>query len=161
LSRTLYPINCFWSMKHRFGNNLNFHLCDVWLLGQAWVLLLAADLLLRMVSFRRVRELAAGAMNEGAVRETDGTWSTIHRLQRLVDLAGRRHLVPVHCLRRALVLQRMLGRRGIRTELRIGVRRESGAFLAHGWLEHDGQPIGETGPVEAWFSPLEAPEIGC
>jgi hypothetical protein len=44
------------------------------------------------------------------------------------------------CLRRSLVLLRMLSRRGIPARLVIAAR--SGPdFLAHAWLEYDGQPI--------------------
>ncbi len=44
------------------------------------------------------------------------------------------------CLRRSLVLLRLLSRRGISARLVIAAR--SGPdFLAHAWLEYDGQPV--------------------
>jgi len=52
------------------------------------------------------------------------------------------------CLRRSLVLQRMLGRRSIPAELRLGVRKEEGQLKAHAWLEYQGQPVGEAEDLE-------------
>jgi hypothetical protein len=44
------------------------------------------------------------------------------------------------CLMQALVLTRMLARRGIPARLVIGARTVPG-FFAHAWVEHDGQPV--------------------
>jgi hypothetical protein len=44
------------------------------------------------------------------------------------------------CLRRSLVLVQLLARRGISAELVIGTRTDP-AFLAHAWVEHEGQPV--------------------
>lgn len=56
----------------------------------------------------------------------------------------RRVLDPLpwdsRCLMRSLTLLTMLARRGIPTELKIGV--QSGAeFTAHAWIEHDRRPL--------------------
>lgn len=44
------------------------------------------------------------------------------------------------CLRRSLVLTRMLARRGIEARLVIGAR-TAPEFLAHAWVEHEGAPV--------------------
>ncbi len=44
------------------------------------------------------------------------------------------------CLARSLVLTRLLARRGIPAKLVIGAR-AAPAFLAHAWVEYDGQPV--------------------
>jgi hypothetical protein len=44
------------------------------------------------------------------------------------------------CLRRSLVLTRMLARRGIQARLVIGAR-TAPDFLAHAWVEHEGVPV--------------------
>lgn len=51
-------------------------------------------------------------------------------------------LVPgdTRCLRRSLVLMQLLARRGISARLVIGTR-TSPDFLAHAWIEHDGEPV--------------------
>ena len=44
------------------------------------------------------------------------------------------------CLARSLVLTRLLARRGIPAKLVIGAR-PGPDFLAHAWVEYDGQPV--------------------
>ena len=45
---------------------------------------------------------------------------TMERLARLVRVAGSNHLYPMRCMPRSLVLQWLLGRRGVEAHLRIG-----------------------------------------
>ena len=45
------------------------------------------------------------------------------------------------CLTRALVLCRLLVRRGVGAELVLGVHTRNGRFAAHAWVEHDGRTI--------------------
>jgi len=51
-------------------------------------------------------------------------------------------MVPgdTRCLRRSLVLMQLLAKRGISAQLVIGTR-TSPDFLAHAWIEHDGEPV--------------------
>jgi transglutaminase superfamily protein len=75
--------------------------------------------------------------------------ATVRRLSRAVE----RTLGPLptdsRCLVRAVVLLRLLARRGRRGEVVIGVRK-AGSFGAHAWVEVDGRPIvlGETDGFE-------------
>jgi hypothetical protein len=55
------------------------------------------------------------------------------------------------CLTRSLVLTRLLARRGILAKLVIGARPEP-EFLAHAWVECDGQPV--LSPGDGSFSRL-------
>jgi Transglutaminase-like superfamily len=48
------------------------------------------------------------------------------------------------CLARSLVLTRLLARRGIQAKLVIGAQAEP-EFLAHAWVEHDGNPVLDPG----------------
>lgn len=125
---------------------------------QAWFLLLAVDVGLRLLPFRWVQGWAARAKPGRADLASEQVSGTLERLQRLVDVAARHHLYRMSCLRHALVLQRLLGRRGIRADLRFGVRREEAELRAHAWLEHAGQPIGAPGGVAGHYAPLVARE---
>jgi hypothetical protein len=58
------------------------------------------------------------------------------------------------CLVQALTLQRLLGRRGIVTELSIGVNRQDGRFGAHAWLEIDGVPVNDAEGISERFAPF-------
>lgn len=48
------------------------------------------------------------------------------------------------CLVRSLVLTRLLASRGIEAKLVIGAR-TAPEFLAHAWVEHDGEPVLDPG----------------
>lgn len=75
------------------------------------------------------------------------------RLVRCVD-RGLRVLGPGQCLRRALLLGWLLGRRD--AEIRIGVRREASNVRAHAWLEVDGLAFAEPAETLAAYVPLGA-----
>ena len=55
-----------------------------------------------------------------------------------VNVAGRRSFWPTSCLRQALALRYFLGRYGVESELRIGVRGGQRDFAAHAWVEKNG-----------------------
>lgn len=74
--------------------------------------------------------------------------------QAAVDRAIHNHLYSMTCLRRALVLQYLLGRQGIAVDLRFGVQRQADGITAHAWLEYGGQPIGERRAIEKRYAQL-------
>jgi len=129
-----------------------------WIFFQAWVLLLAVDWGLRLLSVRRLQRVIVGGQHRPA-RDPAGSAATIEKVQKLVEIAARNHLYPMQCLRRSLVLQQLLARRGIVTDLRFGVQRDAGILHAHAWLEHAGQPIGEHGDAASQFVPLASVQV--
>ena len=64
------------------------------------------------------------------------------KIARMVSLAGRRSPWRTTCLRQALLLWFLLARRGIVSELRLGVEKSvEGDLAAHAWVERDGQVL--------------------
>lgn len=124
--------------KIRTAASLSFE--DWYDLSRAWILLLWVDLGLRRRPFQQVQARAA----QTAVSRPPADRATpLKRLPRLVDAAARNHLYPMTCLRRSLVLQRLLAGRGLPSSLRFGVLKTEGDLVAHAWVEVDGRPIGE------------------
>lgn len=74
----------------------------------------------------------------------------------LVAVAARYGPVSGSCLSRALTLCRLLQRRGIAAELRIGVRRDAGDFAAHAWVEVCGEVVNDRADVATRFVPFAA-----
>jgi len=62
---------------------------------------------------------------------------------RMVKAAARHGVGHPSCLEESLALWWLLGRQGISCEVRIGVRKESGCFEAHAWVEHAGAALNE------------------
>jgi hypothetical protein len=58
------------------------------------------------------------------------------------------------CLQRSLVLLWLLRRRGIESELRIGVRKDGSALTAHAWIEMAGEFLNDSPDHCAQFVPL-------
>jgi hypothetical protein len=61
----------------------------------------------------------------------------------MVNSADRHGLVHPSCLAKSLALWWLLGREGISSELRIGIRKENEKFEAHAWVERDGAAVNE------------------
>ena len=61
----------------------------------------------------------------------------------MVNAADRHGLVHPSCLVKSLTLWWLLGRQGIPSELRVGVRKEAGNLEAHAWVEREGMALNE------------------
>lgn len=90
---------------------------------------------------------SAGATAEALLRQGRST-------ARLVRLAATYGLYRAGCLPQSLVLRWLLRRQGIAGDLRIGVRKESGRFEAHAWVEHQGRVLNDGDDVCRRFAPL-------
>lgn len=119
------------------------------LLLQAWLLLLLADVALRLFPFSIVLRHFNPACGAPAANLS----LPVSRVAWLVERAGEYCPLGTSCLKETLVLSRLLARRGIPAMLRIGVRRQSDVFAAHAWLELDGQVILGNKDVRA-YAPL-------
>jgi hypothetical protein len=90
------------------------------------------------------------------------TLPDIQALGELVNIAARHTLGPRTCLTRSLLLGWLLRRRGVESQLRIGVRLNQGALDAHAWVEWEGVPVNDRPDVGMQFAsfgdlvPLEA-----
>ena len=62
---------------------------------------------------------------------------------RMVNAADRYGLVHPSCLAKSLTLWWLLGRQGISSQLRIGIRKENGKLEAHAWVEREGVALNE------------------
>jgi hypothetical protein len=73
-----------------------------------------------------------------------GAWAYAHAVVRVLRLLP----TDSRCLVRSLVLLSVLARRGVETDLIIGVLAEP-EFAAHAWLEHRGVPLLRPGRAAA------------
>jgi hypothetical protein len=79
--------------------------------------------------------------------DTHASVETLYEARRLGQAVTRLLvLLPgdTRCLIRSLVLTQLLARRGISATLVIGTR-PAPDFLAHAWVEHDGDPVLDPG----------------
>ena len=118
-----------------------------WLLLEAVAWNLVARTGLSICSFQRLvrflrRFHRAGAPPEGVELPDFCEWAVA---------AASRYVPRSTCLSRSLALQTMLGRRGLGSELRIGVSRDGKLPLdAHAWVEWNGRKLLEGGEIERY-----------
>jgi hypothetical protein len=102
-------------------------------------LLPATALCLRLLGYPRTRSLMQRLLPRTA--QSYDPAIEVPRVTRLVGVASRRGVYKANCLRQALVVWWLLARRGIETDLVIGVRKDGGDFSAHAWVEFEGRVI--------------------
>ncbi|HKW32930.1 MAG TPA: lasso peptide biosynthesis B2 protein [Candidatus Acidoferrum sp.] len=121
-------------------------------LGQpAQALFLRAVMMLPLVGLSlkfRGFDATRSALRKNVLRDTLQTDSNSCNKQialtaHMVNAADRHGLVHPSCLVKSLTLWWMLGRQGIASELRVGVRKEGRKLEAHAWVEREGVALNE------------------
>ncbi len=100
------------------------------------------------------RRFKAWLQREDPPIESSLSLDEIIRIGTLVNIAALYAPFPATCLTRSLLLGWMLRRRGVASQLRIGVRLTQGALDAHAWVEYAGIPINDRPDVGEQFVPL-------
>jgi hypothetical protein len=124
------------------------------ILARTLVLLPITVASLRLLGFRRTQTLFLPA---SAPSRTDQPLAD--SFARIVHGAAPWSPLPANCLPRALVLCRLLRRRGLQAELRLGVGKPEGEFAAHAWVEHAGRALAEPESNGRRFAPLSEPPL--
>ena len=73
---------------------------------------------------------------------------------RAVAIAARYGPYRANCLKRSLVLLRVLRRRGVICELKLGAHLEGGDLSAHAWVQHDGIVLNDDQDIGDRFAML-------
>src|SRR5207248_4569283 len=108
------------------------------LLADAAFMLAAASVGVRIGRLATVRRWLARL----SVISARGSEIARQRIIWAVDAASRRIPGAGTCLPRALAAQAMLARHGFPASFRIGVgRTDDGTFVAHAWVESDGEVV--------------------
>lgn len=116
---------------------------------------------LRTAGFERMGRWAAAAPTADKFGGMPGPITPeAHQIaQRCASLAGtaaRHGLYQANCLHQALALCRLLRRRCIPAELKVGVKLNGSQLDAHAWVELGGQVLGEPVSGYAAFDRLDA-----
>src|SRR5438034_2068867 len=99
---------------------------------------------LRLRGFRSTQRFLQSFLSpEKDVPPDAAAESYVKLTSRIVLAAARNSPIRSTCLERSLSLWWLLARQSIETQIRIGVRKDSGKFEAHAWVERGGVAIGE------------------
>jgi hypothetical protein len=131
---------------------LRFRWRDLRDVARAQIELLAAQFLLWRRPIGKLVECNAAGT---ATPLTSTARAEAEAVGRAITRAARLGVFRPRCLVRALALHRSLERRGIHgSTVRIGVRQNKDALLAHAWVEYDGEVFGDNAAMVAQFAVL-------
>jgi hypothetical protein len=121
------------------------------------VLLPVVSLSLKMCGFRRTQAMLEAFLRRRAVLErlvevTENTALTV----RMVHAALREGFGHPTCLEESLVIWYLLGRQGIESAVRIGIRKDEGKFGAHAWVERDGVALNQPDAQHHHYTAFDA-----
>lgn len=133
--------NRFWKLSSRERR----------LLIQAFVRLPIAALRVRLGGGASLRHDAAPSP-----RGPGSAPPVVGEAARMVRAAAHHTPLPITCLPQSIVLQQLLRREGVETELRIGVRKAGDALDGHAWVEYQGRPVNDPPAVRERFTVLHA-----
>ena len=122
-------------------------ICAVWLLP-----LVAIALQVKGLRFTQdLLLLAFRSRRSNSEPNSEQIWTTV----RMVKTAAKYYQPWANCLKKSLVLWILLRDRGIISEIRIGVQRESTTFAAHAWVEYQGIVLNDGDDVHQRFQAFE------
>ena len=120
---------------------------------QAWLLLPVFWLGLHTLGLPRLQaKLAAKPLPQREPDRPPLPLADVQALGEAVNKAARHTPFHTTCLSRSLVLVWLLRRRGVASDLRIGVRLVDGALDAHAWVECEGVPVNDLADIAQTFA---------
>jgi hypothetical protein len=125
----------------RFTRVLRLSRRDFAIVAEAAALVLPIEIGLRRLSLDALLARLGGAARGARL---DRAEIDVVRIARLVDAVGACY-PAMTCLKKSLILFRILSTRGFPAELRLGVRKLQDDFKAHAWVECDGRTLLDDG----------------
>lgn len=124
---------------------------------RAAMLLPLLSLSLRLRGFRKtqgfLQKFLSTRYGTADASAPDRAGATARMVRAAVRHSGLGH--PT-CLEESLALWWLLGRQGIASELRIGVRKQDEKFEAHAWVERDGAALNEPEALHEHYAAFDA-----
>jgi hypothetical protein len=124
---------------------------------RAAVLLPLVGASLRLRGYKRTQEWlhARWVRRNPALPQTTSSKDIVEKTCRMVRAAVRYGLPGASCLEASLTLWYLLRLQGISASVRIGVRKHTGRFEAHAWVEYEGAALNQPEEVHRHFVPFD------
>jgi len=114
---------------------------DKWLVFRVSIMLPLVEGGLHLLGLQVVARLLASRATPAAVPLE--SIREVERQARLLSMVRHRHPFAGKCLSRSLTLWWCLRRTGIKSEVRLGIRKDGSQLRGHAWVEYQGQPVAE------------------
>jgi Transglutaminase-like superfamily len=129
------------------------------LFWRAALLLPCVRVSLRLRGFQRTRDDLQQKLRDvppQGARTNESTAARVEKISRMAKTAAHYGIGHATCLEQSLVLWFLLRQRDIPARLRIGVKKQSGKFEAHAWVEHDGIALNQPEEVHRHYAAFES-----
>jgi len=123
---------------------------------RAAALLPLISLSLRLRGFRKTQATLQEYLSLPSNEEDSSASGRVDLTVRMVRAAVRHSVGHPSCLEESLTLWWLLGRQGIASELRIGVRKHDEKFEAHAWIERKGVAVNEPESLHEHYAAFDA-----
>jgi hypothetical protein len=115
------------------------------------------SLSLRLLGFQATRSALERTLPRTASQMDDAATKRRAALTaHMVHAADRHGVLHPSCLANSVTLWWLLGRQGITSRLRIGIRKEGGHLQAHAWVERAGVALNEPEERHRHYSAFDA-----
>ncbi len=101
-------------------------------------------LLLHTLGYKRTTFLLSRFMPAESSRHAPvgNELNKVRDLARITHISARHNVYKANCLKQALLIWFLLGRRSISSEIKIGMQKDPDCtFSAHAWVECNGEPL--------------------
>jgi Transglutaminase-like superfamily len=124
---------------------------------RALLLLPVVSLSLKLRGFQATRATLQRTLSAPVPKpDSDFVKKCVPLTAHMVNAADRHGPVHPSCLAKSLALWWLLGRQGITSRLRIGIRRESEKLEAHAWVEREGIALNESAEHHRHYAAFDA-----
>lgn len=110
---------------------------------QTRVLTILTEVTLRLTSLKTTEGLLSVFRKNVPAPDQHATTVILDRYTTLFNQMNQLPMLKGRCLSQSLVMRLLLNRKGISTELKIGLSQSKGVFDAHAWLEKDGMILND------------------
>jgi len=111
---------------------------------------------LRLRGFRKTQVSLQKYLSTSSKEDDSSVPGRVDLTVRMVRAAVRHSVGHPTCLEESLALWWLLGRQGITSELRIGVRKHHEKFEAHAWVERAGTALNEPESLHEHYAAFDA-----
>jgi len=123
---------------------------------RACVLLPLISISLKWHGFRKTKALLQYFLSVPYGSQNADAQNRATMTAQMVRAAGRHGIGHHNCLKESLALWWLLGRQGIASDLRVGVRKDGGKFEAHAWVECGGAALNDPDRKLPHFTAFDA-----
>lgn len=128
---------------------------------RARILTILTEVCLRFTSLKTTERLLSFFMKQVPLPDHN---ETVVILDKYATIFNQMNLLPLlkgRCLSQSLVMRFLLNRKGIPSELKIGVNQKMGKFDAHAWLEKEGILLNDHPSIIANYFVLPAGKLNA